>query len=98
MSMSTLVVIGILFVAWVFIKQVLPRLIVRQVGRFALKKVGEAAMAKVPEQIQYVRATAPQWKDEAAMQRQSGLLVQAGFNDLGVYNVDKMPGAVIRVL
>ena len=48
MSMSALVVIGILFVAWVFIKRVLPMLIVRQVSRFALKKVGENAMAKVP--------------------------------------------------
>ena len=98
MSMSTLVVIGILFLAWVFIKRVLPMLIVRQVGRFALKKVGESAMAKVPEQIQFNRAAAPQWKDEAAIQRQAAPLVRAGFSDLGTYSIDKMPGVLIRVL
>lgn len=97
MSLSTLVVIGVLCVAWVLVK-VLPRLLVRQVGRFALKKVGESAMAKVPEQIQFTRAVAPQWKDEAAMQRQATPLVQSGFSDLGTYNVDKMPGLVARIL
>jgi hypothetical protein len=98
MSISTLVVIGILFLAWVFIKRVLPMLIVRQVSRLALKKVGKVALAKVPEQIQFIRAAAPQWKDEDAMQRQATPLVRAGFSDLGTYNVDKMPGALIRIL
>jgi hypothetical protein len=97
MSMSALVAIGLLFLAWVFIKRVLPMLIVRQVGRFALKKVGESAMAKVPEQIQFTCVPAPQWKDEAAMQRQATPLVRAGFSDLGTYSVDKM-GALIRIL
>jgi hypothetical protein len=96
--MSVLVVIGILFLAWIFIKRVLPMLVVRQMGRFALKKVGEAAMAKVPEQIQFNRAAAPQWNDEAAMQRQAAPLVRAGFSDLGSYTVDKMPGALMRIL
>jgi len=98
MSMSTLVVIGILFLAWVFTKRVLPMLIVRQVGRVALKKVGESAIAKVPEQIQFTRAAAPQWKDAAAVQQQATPLVRAGFSDLGTYSVDKMPGALIRIL
>jgi hypothetical protein len=98
MSISTLVIIGLLFLAWVFVKRVLPRLIVREVSRFALKKVGESAIAKVPEQIQFVRAAAPQWKDEAAMQQQATPLVRAGFSDLGTYSVDKMPGVLIRIL
>lgn len=98
MSMSTLVVIGILVMAWVFIKRVLPRLIVRQVSRFALTKVGESAIATVPEQIQFTRAAAPRWKDEAAMQRQATPLLRAGFSDLGTYSVDKMPGVLIRIL
>src|SRR5271169_298307 len=98
MSMSTLVVIGLLFLAWVFVKRVLPMLIVRQMGRFALKRVGESALAKVPEQIQFTRAVAPQWKDEGGMQRQATPLVRAGFSDLGAYSVDKMPGVLIRIL
>jgi len=98
MSISTLVVIGVLFLAWVFIRRVLPFLVVRQVSRFALKKVGQSAMAKVPEQIQFTRSAAPQWKDEPAMQRSATPLLQAGFSDLGTYSVDKMPGVLIRIL
>jgi hypothetical protein len=97
MGISAIVVIGILFLAWVLIR-VLRVLILRQVGRFALKKVGESALAKTPEQIEFLRAAAPQWKDEAAMQRQATPLVRAGFGDLGTYSVDKMPGVLIRIL
>jgi hypothetical protein len=98
MSMSTFLVIGVLFLAWVFIKRVVPFLIVRVLGRTALKKVGEAALAKAPDQIQYIRAAAPQWKDDATMQQQATALLRAGFNDLGTFGVDKMPGALIRIL
>ncbi len=98
MSISTLVVIGILILSWVVIKRMLPLLIVRQVGRFALKRVGESALTKVPEQIQFTRAAAPQWKDEAGMQGRATPLLGAGFSDLGTYSVDKMPGALIRIL
>jgi hypothetical protein len=98
MSISAWVVIGFLFLAWVFVKRVLPRLIVRQVGRLALNKVGESAIARVPEQIRITRAPAPQWKDEAAMQQSAAPLVRAGFSDLGTYGVDKMPGVLMRIL
>lgn len=97
MSMSSLIFIAVLFVAWVLIK-VAPRLLVRQVARFAATKVGESALAKVPEQIQLSRVAAPQWKDGAAIQQQATPLVRAGFNDLGAYSVDKMPGVLIRML
>ena len=98
MSISTLAIVGLLFLAWMFVTRVLPMLVVRQVSRFALKKVGKSAIAKVPEQIQFIRAASPQWKDEAAMQRQATPLLQAGFSDLGAYSVDKMPGVLIRIL
>lgn len=98
MGMSTLVVIGILFLAWMFIKRVLPKLTARQEGNSAHKEVGENAIAKVPEQIQFTRAAAPHWKDEATMQKQATPLLRAGFSDLGIYNVDKMPGVLIRIL
>jgi hypothetical protein len=97
MNISTLIPIAILFVAFVLIK-VLPKLIVRQVARVAFSEVGKHAMAKVPEQIQLARAAAPQWKDEAAVQQQAAPLVRAGFNDLGAYSVDKMPGVLLRIL
>jgi hypothetical protein len=97
MNISTLIPIAILFMAFILIK-VLPKLIVRQVARVALSAVGKHAMAKVPEQIQLARAAAPQWKDEACMQQQAAPLIRAGFNDLGTYTVDKMPGVLVRML
>ncbi len=97
MNLSSLIVIAVLFVAWVLIK-VAPRLFVRQVARVAATKIGEAALAKTPEQIQLSRVAAPQWKNEAAMQQQATPLVRAGFNDLGTYTVDKMPGVLLRML
>ncbi len=78
MSMSSLIFIAVLFVAWVFIK-IAPRLFVRQVARFAATKIGEAALAKTPEQIQLSRVAAAQWKNEAGMQQQTSPLVRAGF-------------------
>jgi hypothetical protein len=97
MSLSNLIYIGILALAWVFIK-LAPKLFVRGVARVAAKKIGENALAKVPDQIRLSRVDAPQWKDAAAVQQQAAPLVRAGFNDLGAYCVDKMPGVLIRIL
>jgi len=97
MSMSSLIYIGLLVAAWLLIKTA-PRLVVRQVGRFAAGKIGEAALAKVPDQIQLWRVGAPQWQDPASVQQQATALGRAGFSDLGVYSVDKMPGVLIGML
>lgn len=97
MSMSGLMYIGLLFVAWVVIK-IAPRLVVRQVARFGAKKIGQAALAKVPDQVRLERVNAPQWKDAVSIQHQAAALVRAGFNDIGTYSVDKMPGTLMRIL
>lgn len=97
MNMSTVIFIGVLCLAWLLIKMA-PRLLVRQVARFAAKKVGEKALAKVPEQIKLSRISTPQWKDEAVIQQQATPLVRVGFSDLGTYSVDKMPGVLIRMM
>ena len=80
MSMSSLIFIGVLCVAWVLIK-IAPRLLVRQVARFAAKKVGEAAMAKVPDQIQLSRVAAPQWNKDKP---QTGRYIQARERQAGI--------------
>jgi len=97
MNTSSLIYIGVLVVLWLVIK-VAPKLFVRQVARVAFKQVGEKALANVPEQIQLTKIAFPQWKDEAAMQQQLPPLLRAGFNDLGGYTVDKMPGVMVRIL
>jgi len=97
MSVSTLIFIAALFMAWVLIK-IVPKLFVRQVGRLTLRAIGQDALAKVPEQIQLSLVAGAQWKDAAAIQQQASPLVRAGFDDLGTYNVDKMPGVLVRIL
>lgn len=97
MNAHTLLYIAVLAVAWVLIK-IAPRLLVRQVGRVALTAIGKDALAKAPEQIRLSHVTVPQWQDAATIDRQASSLVRVGFNDLGTYSVDKMPGALVRIL
>ena len=97
MSLSTLIFIAGLSVAWMLAKFA-PRLLVRQVGRLMAGAIGKDALAKVPEQIALSRVDAPQWKDAASIQQQASPLVRAGFNDLGTHSVDKMPGVLVRIL
>ena len=97
MNLSGLIFIAVLAFVWVLIK-IAPKLFVRQVARVALTKVGEKALANVPEQITLSRVTFPQWKDGNTVQQQANPLVVAGFNDLGTYSVDKMPSVLVRIL
>jgi hypothetical protein len=97
MNAHTLLYIAVLAVAWVLIK-VAPRLVARQVGRVALGAIGKDALSKAPEQIRLTPVNVPQWQDAAAIGRQASPLLRAGFSDLGTFSVDKMPGALVRIL
>ena len=98
MTLPTVTFIAVfVFVAWVFIK-IAPKLFVRQVGRLIFGAIGKEAIAKVPEQIRLSRVNVAQWQDTGAIQRQASALVREGFNDLGTYSVDKMPGVLVRIL
>jgi hypothetical protein len=55
-------------------------------------------LAKVPDQITLSRVDAPQWTDATAIQQQAAPLVRAGFNDMGTYSIDKMPGVLMCIL
>ena len=97
MGASILVILGGIAIAWLSIK-LGQKLILRQVGRLALEKIGEQALRKVPAQIKLSRVSFPQWKDAAAIQRQMSPLLRAGFQDVGSYAIDKMPGVLLRIL
>ena len=97
MNLSTLIFIGALVIAWLFIK-IAPKLFVQQVGRLILGAIGKDALSNVPEQIQLSAVNAMQWKDATRIQQQLSPLVRVGFNDLGTYSVDKMPGVLVRIL
>jgi hypothetical protein len=95
---TALLALVIAVVAVYILKSVLPRMLLRHVGRQALSEVGRRALARVPEQITLCRLGSPAWKNGAAVEQQAGPLLRAGFTDLGSYSVDKMPGVLIRVL
>lgn len=98
MNSTALLAIVIAVVVIYIVKSQLTRMLVRQVGRQALSEVGRRALARVPEQITLLRVDSPVWKNAAAVEQQVSPLVRVGFNDLGTYSVDKMPGVLIRVL
>ena len=96
-STALLAIVIALFIVYI-LKSQLPRMLLRHVGRAALSEVGRRALARVPEQITLARAGFPAWTNRAAVEQQTGPLLRAGFNELGSYSVDKMPGVLIRVL
>jgi hypothetical protein len=65
MSVSTLIFIAALVMAWALIKMA-PKLFVRQVGRLTLGAIGQDALVKVPDQIQLSLVDDVHWKDSAA--------------------------------
>jgi hypothetical protein len=97
MNPTSLIVIGVLAAIWVLIK-VAPRLLVRRVAQVALEKVGESALGQVPVEIHLSRANSLRWKDEASMLQRSSPLVRAGFNDIGTFSIDVMPGVLLQML
>jgi hypothetical protein len=86
------------FVIAVGIVVLLPRIMMRHIAGQALSEVGKRALARVPEQISLSRNDEAPIKNRSEVEAQVGLLLEAGFKDLGTYSVDKMPGVHIRML
>jgi hypothetical protein len=97
MSSHTLIYLGVLVGAFLLLK-LAPRLVIRHMFRAIFGAIGKDALAKVPDQIRLLPATAPQWKDFSAIQQQVTPLAGAGFLDQSTYSVDKMPGVLVRIL
>jgi hypothetical protein len=77
---------------------VLKTLLFRQVVRGALSEIGRRALHRTPDQIKLARVDSPSWTNGPAVEQQAAPLRSAGFKDLGVYSVDKMPGVLIRMM
>ncbi len=97
MNLSPMIFVAVFAVAFLFIK-IAPRLLVRVVARLFASAIGKDALAKVPQQIQLSPTSSPAWKDATAIQQQASALVRTGFNDIGTYTIDKMPGVLVRIL
>jgi hypothetical protein len=92
--LSLVIAIGAIYV----LKAMWVRLFVRTVVRNALSEVGRRALTRTPERITLARVDSPAWTNGPAVEQQASPLRSAGFKDLGVCSVDKMPGVLIRMM
>ncbi|HSZ62720.1 MAG TPA: hypothetical protein VK828_13040 [Terriglobales bacterium] len=79
-------------------KELYVRFFARTVVRNALSAVGQRALERTPDRIALMRVDSPAWTHGPAVEQQAAPLRDAGFKDLGVYSVDKMPDVLIRML
>ena len=80
------------------LKRILTYLLIRRACRQALAEVGKRAVTKLPEFINLSRVASPAWTNEELVRQQAEPLLRCGFQDAGVYSVDRMPGVLIRMM
>jgi len=79
-------------------KELYVRFFVRTVVRNALSAVGRRALERTPDRITLMRVDSPAWTHGPLVEQQAAPLLDAGFRDLGVFAVDKMPDVLIRMM
>jgi len=97
-STTTLIIILLLVFVLLFGRRILAVLLVRFVGRKALKALGDNALARQPASIVLSKVSAPAWGDPATIESLAAPLRASGFDDAGVFTVDKMPGVKVQIL
>ncbi|HUM03882.1 MAG TPA: hypothetical protein VLT90_00375 [Terriglobales bacterium] len=86
-------------VATVFLlKRIVTYLLLRHTGRQALAEVGKRALAKLPEFVRLTRIESPAWTNGELVGQQAEPLLRCGFQDAGIYSIDRMPGVFLRIL
>jgi hypothetical protein len=98
MNVTIFLSLVIALAAIYLLKQALASFMMKKEGRQALAEVGKRALTKLPEYIRLSRVESPAWKNEALVQQEAGPLLRCGFQDVGVYSVDRMPGVLIWTL
>ncbi len=98
MNMTVLLALVAALAAVFMLKRILTYLLMRRAGRQALAEAGKRAVTKLPEYVSLSRVESPDWTDQELVQQQAEPLLACGFQDAGVYSVDKMPGVLIRMM
>jgi hypothetical protein len=100
MSNSTyiLVLIALLVIWSLFGKRILGFLLTRGAAQGVLKNIGAKALDSQPEWITLQQLTTPQWRNAVAIAEWTKPLLAGGFQDAGVFAVDKMPGVKVNIL
>src|SRR5262249_61263645 len=68
------------------------------ISRLVLRQVGIEALKKVPDVARLVKTENPQWQDRSKIDAQTGPLKFRGFEDVGSYQVTTMPGVLLKIL
>lgn len=98
MNMTILLALMIAWAAIYVLKRVVAQLILRKAGRAALSEVGKRALTRVPGRVSLLKTEFPAWTNQAAVERQAAPLRREGFEDLGAYSVNTLPGVLIRMM
>ncbi len=77
---------------------VLSRVLGRSAFRAGLAEVGRQALARQFDHVHLAARNSFAWQDASAAAEQSDPLLQAGFQDAGVFSVDEIPGVVLRLM
>lgn len=92
------VLISLLIVWTLFGRRILGFILTSSVAKVALNKIGSAALAKQPDVIRLTRERFSQARNSTAIEEWTKPLIAHGFDDAGVFVVDKMPGVMVNLL
>ncbi len=98
MNLTVLLALVAALSAVFLLKNIVTYLLMRRAGRQALEEVGRRALTKLPEYVSLSRTDSPDWTNAELVRQQAEPLLDCGFQDAGIYRVDKMPGVLIHIL
>lgn len=98
MNLKTLLILACAFATLWILKRIPTTFFMTRATRQKLAEVGTHALSKLPEFVSLVRVEDPQWLHEPQIRQQADPLVARGFQDVGIYRVDKIPNVLIRVM
>jgi len=91
--------LAVLLIIWkLFGKRIVAMFLVRRAAGGALNDVGTKVIAAQPDFFNLQRDEFPRFTNPAAIGELKNPLLAAGFEYVGTFNVDKMPGVKIAIL
>jgi len=98
MNLTVFLAMAAALAAIFLLKRVVTYLLMRHTGRQALAEVGKRALTKLPGFVRLSRVESPAWTNQELVHQQADPLLHCGFQDAGVYSIDRMPGVFLRIL
>ena len=98
-SVVKILILVVLLVVWkLFGKRIIALLMVRSAAQGAMNDIGKKAINAQPDFVNLTRDEFPKFTNSAGIDEFKNPLLASGFEYVGTFNVDKMPGVKIVVL